>query len=91
MSVTYKKYIFLGGLVPVLPPLFLCHKTAPKFFLWGKGGAGCGKIRTKKRACRRVKKRIRFVAPGRSSDSTIRALNTKKTSGTRPEAILKTL
>ena len=45
MSVTYRKYIFLGGLVPVLPPLFLCHKTAPKFFLWGKGGAGCGKIR----------------------------------------------
>jgi len=39
MSATYKKYIFLGGLVPVLPPLFLCHKTAPKFFLWGKGGA----------------------------------------------------
>lgn len=63
MSVTYKKYIFLGGLVPVLPPLFLCHKTAPKFFLWGKGGAGCGKIRTKKRACRRVKKEYVLSLP----------------------------
>lgn len=43
MSATCFQLHFSWRLWPRAPSLPL-HKTAPKFFSWGKGGAGCARV-----------------------------------------------